>query len=143
MGFKLALDAKLMYMEDGQDAGGSWTEAGNVQDVSFDLEKDTADVTTRANEGWEAMVGTLKKATLKFKSIWDPDDAFFEVLREAFLTDGAIIGFQILDEAAGQGLQADFMITKFSRGEPLREAITVDVEAVVTYSATAPSWIGA
>jgi len=50
--------------------------------------------------------------------------------------------FQILDETSGQGLQADFSITNFSRNEALEEAITVSVTAKVTYSATAPSWIG-
>jgi len=52
------------------------------------------------------------------------------------------IGLQILDAAAGQGLQADFSITNFSRSEALEEAITVSVTAKVTYSTTAPSWIG-
>ena len=54
----------------------------------------------------------------------------------------SISGFQILDETSGQGLQADFSITNFSRNEALEEAITVSVTAKVTYSATAPSWIG-
>ena len=142
MAFKLGLSAVLNYKVDGQDAGGSWVEATNVQDVTLDLDKDTADVTTRGNDGWEALVGTLKKASLKFKAIWDPDDAAFDAFMDAFLTDGAIIGFQVLDETSGIGLQADFMITKFSRAEPLREALTVDIEAVVTYSSTAPTWIG-
>ena len=53
-----------------------------------------------------------------------------------------MIGLQILDEADGQGLQADFSITNFSRNEALEEAITVSVTAKVTYSDTAPSWIG-
>ncbi|MBW7904865.1 MAG: hypothetical protein LC135_09665 [Phycisphaerae bacterium] len=45
------------------------------------------------------------------------------------------------DGAGGQGLQADFMITQFSRSEPLEEAISVSVTAKVTYSTTPPSWI--
>ena len=53
-----------------------------------------------------------------------------------------VLGLQILAAAAGQGLQADFSITNFSRSEALEEAITVSVTAKVTYSTTAPSWIG-
>jgi len=69
-----------------------------------------------------------------------PADAGFTAIKNAFLTN-APIGFQVLDGASGSGLQADFMITGFSRNEALEEAITVSVTAKVTYSTTPPSWI--
>ena len=51
------------------------------------------------------------------------------------------IGLQVLDGAAGSGLEADFSITNFSRSEQLEEALTVSVTAKVTYAGTAPTWI--
>lgn len=40
----------------------------------------------------------------------------------------------------GEGLDADFSITNFSRKEALEEAITVSVTAKPTYSTRAPAW---
>ncbi|MBN8646157.1 MAG: hypothetical protein J0L61_13060, partial [Planctomycetes bacterium] len=109
--------------------------------VTLNLEAGEADVTTRANNGWRATVATLKEASVEFEMVWDTGDAGFTAIKNAFFNNDPI-GLQILDAAAGQGLQADFSITNFSRSEALEEAITVSVTAKVTYSTTAPSWIG-
>jgi hypothetical protein len=94
-----------------------------------------------AQVAWRATVATLKEASVDFEMVWDTADAGFTAIKNAFFNN-APIGLQILDETSGQGLQADFSITNFSRNEALEEAITVSVTAKVTYSATAPSWIG-
>ena len=98
-------------------------------------------MTTRGNDGWRAIVATLKEASVEFEMVWDTADAGFDAIKDAYLAND-IIGFQVLDGDSGEGLQADFMITSFSRSEALEEAITVSVTAKVTYSATPPSWIG-
>jgi hypothetical protein len=141
MAIKLGMEAKLLYKTGGQGGGGAWTALGNTRDVTLSLEAGEADVTTRANAGWRATVATLKEASVEFEMVWDTADAGFTAIKNAFFQN-APIGLQILDETAGQGLQADFSITNFSRNEALEEAITVSVTAKVTYSATAPSWIG-
>ncbi|MBK9187330.1 MAG: hypothetical protein IPM33_00075 [Phycisphaerales bacterium] len=141
MAIKLGMEAVLKYKTGGQAGGGSWTALGNVKDVTLNLETGEADVTTRANAGWRATVGTLKEASVEFEMVWDTADAGFTAIKNAFFNN-AVIGLQVLDGTSGQGLQADFSITNFSRSEALEEAITVSVTAKVTYSATAPSWIG-
>lgn len=141
MAIKLGMEAKLLYKVGGQTGGGAWTELGNARDVTLSLEAGEADVTTRANSGWRATLATLKEASVEFEMVWDTEDAGFTAIKNAFFQNDPI-GLQILDETAGQGLQADFSITNFSRSEALEEAITVSVTAKVTYSATAPSWIG-
>lgn len=146
MGFKRGMDAKLYYKAGGQGGAGQWTELSNAKDVTLNLESGEADVTTRANSGWRATLATLKEASVEWEMVWDTADAGFTAIKDAYL-NGEIIGLQVLDgesagTPAGQGLQADFMITNFSRSEPLEEAITVSVTAKVAYSATAPSWIG-
>ena len=140
MSTRLGMDAKL-YRNSGSFGSPIWTEVTNVKDLTLNLEKGEADVTTRANGGWRATVGTLKDASIEFQMVWDTADAGFTAIKNAFFGNDPI-GFQILDETSGQGLQADFSITNFSRNEALEEAITVSVTAKVTYSATAPSWIG-
>lgn len=142
MAIKLGMEATLNYKTGGQDGGGSWIELTNTKDVTLSLEAGEADVTTRGNDGWRAVVATLKEASVEFEMVWDTADAGFDAIKDAYLA-GDIIGFQILDGDSGEGLQADFMITSFSRSEALEEAIMVSVTAKVTYSTTAPSWIGA
>jgi len=140
---KLGMEATLNYMEGGQSGGGSWNELANTKDVTLNLEAGEADVTTRANNGWRAIVATLKEASVEFEMVWDTGDAGFAAIKDAYLNND-IIGLQILDgddSGGGEGLQADFMITSFSRSEALEEAIMVSVTAKVTYSATPPTWI--
>lgn len=146
MGVKLGMDAKLYYKAGGQEGTGAWTELSNAKDVTLNMEKGEADVTTRANNGWRATAATLKEASVEFEMVWDTADAGFTAIKDAFLNN-TVVGLQVLDgptagTPAGQGLQADFNITNFTRNEPLEEAITVSVTAKVAYSATAPSWIG-
>lgn len=141
MAIKLGMEAKLLFKVGGQGGGGAWTALGNTRDVTLNLEAGEADVTTRANNGWRATVATLKEASVEFEMVWDTADAGFAAIKNAFFGNDPI-GLQVLDATAGQGLQADFSITNFSRNEALEEAITVSVTAKVTYSATAPSWIG-
>ena len=144
MAIRLGMEAVLNYKTGGQDGAGSWVELANVRDVTLSLEAGEADVTTRANSGWRAVVATLKEASVEFEMVWDTADAGFGAVKDAYLNN-APTGMQILDgssSGAGEGLQADFMITSFSRSESLEEAITVSVTAKVTYSDTPPSWIG-
>ncbi len=140
MAIKLGMDAVLNYKTGGVGGGGSWTELANVKDVTLSLETGEADITTRANAGWRATVGTLKEASVEFEMVWDTADAGFTAIKDAFFNNTEI-GLQVLDGAAGSGLEADFSITNFSRSEQLEEALTVSVTAKVTYAGTAPAWI--
>ncbi len=141
MAIKLGMEAVIKYKPGGQSGGGAWTTLTNVRDVTLNLETGEADVTTRANAGWRATVGTLKEASVEFEMVWDTADAGFTAIKNAFFNNEPI-GLQILDGEGGQGLQADFSITNFSRSEPLEEGISVSVTAKVTYSDTPPQWIG-
>jgi len=107
--------------------------------VTLNLETGEADVTTRGNQGWRATVATLKNGSVEFEMIWDTGDAGFTAIRQAYFNNTAI-ALAILDGANGEGLDADFSITNFSRNEPLEEALTVSVTAKPTYSTRAPAW---
>ena len=141
MGTKLGMKGKIYYMVGGQSGGGAWTPLNNVRDVKTPLTKAEADVTTRENNGWEATTGTLRSGSVEFDMIYDPENAAYAAIQSAFLTDGAIIGLQVLDGEGGHGLQADFEIMDISRSEPLKEAMTVSVTAKITRSDTPPSFI--
>ncbi len=140
MAFKLGMQAVINFKAGGQAGGGAWAAMGNTRDVTLSMEAGEADVTTRSNNGWRAIVATLKDASVEFEMVWDPEDAAFAAIQSAFM-DNEIIGLQVLDGEDGEGLQADWMITNFTRSEPLEEAVTVSVTAKPTYSETAPTWI--
>ncbi len=137
MAIKLGMEAKLLYGAAGATAT---TELTNVKDVTLNLETGEADVTTRGNQGWRATVATLKNGSVEFEMIWDTSDAGFTAIREAYFNNTAI-ALAILDGANGEGLDADFSITNFTRNEPLEEAMTVSVTAKPTYSTRAPAWV--
>ena len=133
--FVLGMNAKLYYGAAGASAA---TEMGNVRDVTLTLEAGEADVTTRANLGWRATAPTLRECTAEFEMVWDPTDAGFTAIKNAFLTAG-LVALKILDQDGGQGPDGDFAITSFSRNEALEEAITVSVTAKL---AEFRSWVG-
>jgi len=136
MAIKLGMTAKLYYGAAGATAN---SELINVKDVTLNLETGEADVTTRGNQGWRATVATLKSGTVEFEMIWDTGNAGFSAIKNAYFNNTPV-ALAILDGPDGEGLDADFSITNFSRNEPLEEAITVSVTAKPTYSTRAPAW---
>jgi hypothetical protein len=144
MGFTLGQDAKIYFCAAGIGGTPVWTEIGNVKDVTLNLQKAEADVTTRGNNGWKATVGTLKDGSVEFNMIWDTTDAAFNAFQEAYF-DNTVIGVAVMDgdiETNGsQGLWADMMVTDFTRSEPLEDAITVKVTVKPTYSANPADWV--
>ena len=108
----------------------TWAELTNCKDVSLNLEKGEADITTRANNGWRATAGTLKDGGIEFEAIWKPGDAGFTALQTAW-ANGTEISMMALDGPYGttgsQGLTGNFTVTNFSRTESLEEAVTVSV----------------
>ena len=143
MGVRLGLDAKL-YRNTGTYESPTWVEMTNVKDLTLNLESGEADVTTRGAAGWRATVATLKEGTIEFEMVWDTADAGFTAIQQAWFGN-ASIEFAVMDGditvAGSQGLRATFSITKFSRNEPLEEALSVSVSAKPTYADNAPEWM--
>lgn len=135
--YVLGLNGQLLYGEATGTTAPS-TELANVKDVTISIECGEADVTTRAAQGWRASAPTLKSATLEFTMLWNPDDAGFATIQSAFF-GGTAVRF-LASDGNGEGLQADFVITSFSRSEPLEEAMTVSVTAKPTNSSI-PTWV--
>jgi hypothetical protein len=144
--FKRGVDAKLFYCVAGIGGTPTWIELTNVKNVTVSMTKGEADVTTRANNGWKAVVGTLKEASIEFEMIWNTQDLGFSAIQKAYF-DGTIIGIAAMDgpvsgagASGSQGLWADCMVVDFSRDEPLEDALTVKVTVKPTYSTNPPIW---
>ena len=131
MSLKLGMEAKL-YRNNGTYAVPDWVEMTNVKDLTLNLEAGEADVTTRGNNGWRATVASLKDGSIEFEMVWDTADAGFTAIQQAYFNNTSI-EFAVMDgdiaTVGSEGFCANFVITGFSRGEPLEEAITVSVTA--------------
>ena len=142
----LGLDAKI-YRNTGTVAVPIFNLIENVKDVTLSLEKALADVTTRAAQGFRQEIGTLKEVEVTFQMVWDGTDDDFTAIKDAFF-DGTQIHFAVMDgdvDTTGkQGLQAFFIVSAFTRNEPLEDAITVDVTlrlALPDNAADQPLWV--
>ncbi|MEW4530206.1 phage tail tube protein [Maioricimonas sp. JC845] len=143
MGVRLGLEGKL-YRNSASYATPTWEELTNVRDLTLNLEAGEADVTTRGNAGWRAIVAALKDASIEFEMVWDPADSGFTALQQAFFNKTAV-EFAVMDgdvtTSGSQGLRASMSITSFGRSEPLEEAMTVSVTAKPTYADNPPEWM--
>ena len=140
---KLGMEAKL-YRNTGTYAAPTWSEMTNVKDLTLNLEASEADVTTRGNAGWRATIAALKDGSIEFEMVWDPADAGFTAIQDAYFNN-TTVEFGVMDgdiaSSGTQGLRATMSITKLTRSEPLEQAITVSVTAKPTYSDNAPEWM--
>ena len=118
-------------------------EFANVKDVTMNFSRATADVTTRANDGWRANVGTLREATASFQMVkyadntGDDTNNNAETILSAFLgRDGNdLLQVAILDAApdkGGEGVYGFWSVTSCNRNEALEDAVTYDVELSLT-----------
>ena len=137
MSEKYGKDCKFYHGSAGSTATNELTI---VREATLNMEKGESDITSRANAGWKATGKGLKDAGVDFEILYDPDDAGFQAIRDAYLNDTAI-ALCIRDSAGGQGLDADVVITSFSRTEPLEEAMIASFTAKITYVSRAPSWV--
>lgn len=133
MAIKIGLDCKLYFnatpLTD-ETYTGITTELTNVRDLTLNVEKGEADISTRGNNGWRQYAGTLKDGSIEFDMMWDPEDAGFTAIKNAFFNDtqiaiAALDGAH--DENGSSGLAGNFEVINFTRSEPLEEGATVSV----------------
>lgn len=140
--FVLGLDAKI-YRNSATYESPTWVEIDNVKDLTLNLTKEEADVTTRANNGWKAIVASLKEGSIDFEMVWNKSDSNFQALLASFLTN-SVIDFLILDgpydTAGSEGLRASCQVFNFSRAEQLTDVLRASVTIKPTYSAHPPVW---
>src|SRR4051812_25096042 len=104
MSAKLGLNCVLHYKP-----AGSYVAITNVRDVTLNLEKGEADVSTRAGAGWKQTLDGLKDASVSWDMIWDTTDAAMNALAAGFFNNTAVL-MAVMDGAyattGSQGLVA-------------------------------------
>lgn len=129
--FVMGMNAKA-YFGAAEASLSSLAEMANIKDLKVAMEAGEADVTTRANNGWEATAPTLKTCSADFNMQWKPGDLAFEAIKDGFLAGGQIELALLTGpkgDSGSEGPKGSFSITKFERSEQLKEAVMVDITA--------------
>lgn len=143
MAIVLGLDAKL-YRNTASWATPTWSLIDNVRDLTLNVEKGSADVSTRGSGGWRQNAVTLKDGSIEFEMVWDTADAEFTALKDAFFNDTTVecAAMDLLIATSGsQGLHADFNVGDFSRAEALEDALKVSVNLTPARTDNTPEWL--
>ena len=145
MSAKMGIDGKLYFCAAGIGGTPTWTLLSNVRNVTLKNTKAEADATTRTNNGWKAVVATLKEASIDFEMVWDPADTGLAAIYGSYMAN-TIRGIACVDgDIAGptaNGFKADCMVSSIDREEQLDGVMTLKVTVKPTYSAHAPALIG-
>ena len=125
--FVLGKECKLFYKVDGQEGGGAWLSVPYVRELAGKSTKEEVDLDSRAS-GQFKVVGADKIAeSIEFDMLYNPNDPAFQAFLARFYdTAPGLIGIQCFDPD-DRGLEGDWDIFDFSRGQPLNGAATVSV----------------
>ena len=141
-------------------------EVQGIVDATILLDKEDTDTSRRITHGWKDSRAADKGITLTF-DIFNAHDsgveqAAIDVLRKTFMNDtydgdNAVSGITLYAKSSksaavpsepgpqavdGEGICADFFITKFERAEPHRDGQKYNVEAKVTcVHGRYPAWV--
>ena len=103
-------------------------EAKHIKDVTVDMNASEADDTTRNHDGWESTATGLKRWMVSFNMVKKDGDTVYAALKSAFKLNTEIT-VSVTDEQ-GDTIVGTCKVSKFTRSEPLRDVVTVDVTLV-------------
>jgi len=134
--YRMGLDGKFYYGTAGAQAN---TEADNVRNVNLNLSKRTAEALRRGKK-WVAKKTIATEASVEFEVFDIEGDSFLTNLKNAFMLNTKIALYP-KDAASGEGLDADFYISGFSRNENNEDFIVYSVTAEPTDEQRDPAWV--
>jgi hypothetical protein len=146
MAFVLGLNAKTYINTANTMANPTWLYVPTIKDETLNMTSALADVTTRQANGWRLQTGTLSEGTVDATIIYDTADVVgFLAFRTSYFNKARILmGFfdGLITVAGTQGLKGGFMVTSFTIGRQLEEAMTVDLTFTVVPDnvGSGPTW---
>jgi len=135
MSFCVGLDAVLKY---GTVNTSPATVLQNVQDVTVSADKETIDRVRRGVK-WKGKKTTTKNLALDVGILYDPTDAGFTAIKNAYMNDTPI-ALAALDDQ-GHGFTADYEVTKFERAEPVEGDLTMACTFEINTDLRSPQWV--
>jgi hypothetical protein len=117
------------------------TEMTNVRDLTWNDDRDEADVSSRGSE-FKLTRTTMRNHSLGWQMLVDDDDTDYAAMKAAFVGN-TVIALKCISKSDGSGIDADYQIKSFGHSEALTDAQYVDVEAIPTYLTRYPSSVAA
>jgi hypothetical protein len=133
--YRIGLHGEFLYGAAGSPAT---TVANNVRNVNLNLSKRTAEALRRGKQ-WVAKKTIATEASVEFEIFDIEGDTFLAQIKTAFMND-AKVALYPKDDASGEGLDADYYITGFSRNESNEDFIIYSVTAEPTDEQRDPTW---
>lgn len=137
----IGADCKL-YRNTGTWASPTWNEIQRARDVTINLERAEADMSSRVTE-WKLTKGALKDLTIEFDLVYHQDDPDYVVLRDAFLNN-TTVEMTALDGSSAtngsEGPRAHMTVLQFGRPEPLEDTVRIPITVKPANAANAPEW---
>lgn len=148
--YRMGLHGVFYYGNSGSTAT---TESDNVRNCTLTITPRTVEAIRRGKK-WVATKPYINDATLSFQVFDIVGDAFVLALKTAVMNKTKIALFPCDENSAlggssssssgegyaGEGLDADYYITGFTRNEDNEDFITYDVEAKPTDESRDPVW---
>lgn len=131
-----------MYFNAGSYASPTWTLVENCRDLDWPAEAAGVDMSTRLSAYEKQQAGMLS-CPINWQMLHDQSDTDFTTIQTAFLArttkEFAIADGPIATTGTAYFRTALAAITKFSRSEPLKDAVTVDVSIFPAPDTNAPA----
>ena len=101
----------------------------DITDVTVNLQRATADVTTRRAEGWRQKVGTLRECSADFEiySTSDSQTVIGQIQASFLANNGTTLDMAFLTKEGGIGPVGWWSVTQFQMSEPLEDAVKFSV----------------
>ena len=115
------------YINIGTRQSPIWARVKLLRDWTFELSANEVAVKNKGSFFTKYLRG-LFDCPLDGEADWDPGTPFFESIQSSFFSE-TIVDLLILDggikKPDSQGMRAGFIVTKFARGEPLEDVMSV------------------
>jgi len=137
--YRFGKDALLLYDAYASAGSQATTEMDNVRDLTLNLTSVEVDTTTRASTLFKSSKVVFLDASLDFEMLDEASDTALAAISAAYMAMEPLPLFPV-DVSAGEGLDADWNITSFTRNEPLEGVVTYSVTAKINNESREPTW---
>jgi hypothetical protein len=117
------------YCNTGSHSTPQWARVKFLRDLTVAISSNEVAVKNKGSI-WEKFLSGLNSCPLDVEGDWEPGDPVFDSMQQCYWTKEPL-EFLILDggikKEGAQGLLAGLMVTKFERGEPLEDVMSLNV----------------
>ena len=132
------------YLNKGTHTTPAWKRAKILRDLTLAMSKAEVQVKNKGSMFVEYLTGLID-VPLDCECDWEPGDPVFDAMQEAYWSEEPL-EFLILDggirKKGAQGLRANFIVTKFERGEPMEDVMSTAVSLRLSAESNdKPQWV--